>query len=332
MRKLSYLILMLLLTSISYPSFAAPATKPLGLRLEGYRYPYPVKFMLLRVENKNLQMAYMDVPARGDHTKGVVLLLHGGLAMGAYWKDTISYLSRAGYRVIVPDQLGFGKSSKEIIDYSFDLLAHNTKLLLQYLHVKKMVLIGHSMGGMLAIRFSLKYPHMVKKLVLEDPLGLEDYQLYIPYKSSDQIYKLSLNPSWQQILNQHKALYATWKNKFGKYAEVAYRVTLNQHYSKLARVQALIYEMLYSEPVIYEIHKLAMPTLILFGEKDSVAPGKGFATKTNQKKLGNIPHLAISAARKIKNAQYKMFKDVGHVAHLEATPLFNQTVLDFISH
>lgn len=80
-------------------------------------------------------MAYMDVqPAY--HNGKTVVLLHGKNFNGAYWKTTIDALTKEGYRVIVPDQIGFGKSSKPIgYQFTFQQLAVNTKAILDELRV-----------------------------------------------------------------------------------------------------------------------------------------------------------------------------------------------------
>mgnify|MGYP002383551785 CR=1 FL=1 len=76
-------------------------------------YPYPVRYFSLAVENQNVKMAYMDVPASSSGSAAkTVLLLHGKNFNGYYWKDVIAGLKAKGYRVIVPDQLGWGKSDK----------------------------------------------------------------------------------------------------------------------------------------------------------------------------------------------------------------------------
>lgn len=126
---------------------------PLSITLEEYVYRYPVRFMPVVMEGQDLKMAYMDVLPSGGGNGKSVLLLHGKNFSGAYWKDTITFLTNNGYRVIAPDQIGFGKSSKPNIHYSFHALAANTKKLLDTLNIKEVIVVGHSMGGMLATRF-----------------------------------------------------------------------------------------------------------------------------------------------------------------------------------
>src|SRR6185369_12230605 len=165
---------------------------PLSITLEEYAYPYPVSYLPLVVEGQDLKMAYMDVSPRGVGNGKTVMLLHGKNFFGAYWRETISFLVNNGYRVVVPDQIGFGKSSKPNIHYSFHALVANTKKLLDVIGVKEVAVVGHSMGGMLATRFALMYPETATRLVLENPIGLEDYRTFVPYVGVDEQYRNEL--------------------------------------------------------------------------------------------------------------------------------------------
>ncbi len=98
-----------------------------GAAMEGYASPYPVRYFPLKIEGQSLRMAYLDVAPVGAANGRTVLLLHGKNFFAAYWRDSIATLTQAGYRVIAVDQLGFGRSSKPDLNYSFHLLAANTK-------------------------------------------------------------------------------------------------------------------------------------------------------------------------------------------------------------
>ena len=112
---------------------------------------------------KKYPMAYMDGFPTGK-SRGVVLLFHGKNFASDYWGKTISGLTQAGYRVIAPDQIGFGKSAKPSIDYYFDDLAANTKQLLRSLKISKTHVIANSMGGILGVRSATLYLKTVEKL------------------------------------------------------------------------------------------------------------------------------------------------------------------------
>ena len=164
-----------------------------GPELQGFNYPAPVEQFDFTSQGVALQMAYMDI--KPAHANGrTAVLLHGKNFCAATWDATIIVLSDAGYRVIAPDQIGFCKSSKpEHYQYSFQQLARNTHALLASLGVTDATMIGHSTGGMLAIRYALMYPHETQQLVLVNPIGLEDWKAKgVPSLSVDQWYEREL--------------------------------------------------------------------------------------------------------------------------------------------
>lgn len=75
-------------------------------------YPYPVSTLSFVLFGKDVRMAYMDVKPAGTPNGRTVVLLHGFNFFGEAWAGTIDALTREGFRVIVPDQIGFGRSSK----------------------------------------------------------------------------------------------------------------------------------------------------------------------------------------------------------------------------
>jgi pimeloyl-ACP methyl ester carboxylesterase len=97
--------------------------------------------------------------------------------------------------------------------YSFALLAHNTKCLLGNLKIETVAAVGQSMGGMQAARFALMYPTTTWKLVLENPIALEDYQLKAPFKTTEALYKEILAYTETDIRAYQKAYYPHWKRK-----------------------------------------------------------------------------------------------------------------------
>ena len=165
---------------------SAAEREPYGIGLEGFAYPYPVHLLPLVNDDEQVRMAYMDVAAAQPNGRSVVLL-HGRNFPSSYWVPVIRTLSDAGYRVVVPDQIGFGKSSKPPGDLHFDTLARNTIALLDHLGIQKADIVAHSLGGMLAIRIARAYPDRVAHLVLTAPIGLEDYRLYVPPTPTEKV-------------------------------------------------------------------------------------------------------------------------------------------------
>src|SRR5690606_1523485 len=114
----------------------------LDILLSNYEYPFDVNRLSFESQGHDLQMAYMDIQSEKPNGE-VVLLMHGKNFNGAYWKETAESLNKEGYRVIIPDQIGFGKSSKPVgFQFSFQELAQHTKALLEKLKIEKINLLG----------------------------------------------------------------------------------------------------------------------------------------------------------------------------------------------
>src|SRR5258707_873721 len=169
----------LVILPVATANAADPAARePYGIGLEGFAYPYPVNMLPLTNDGEQVRMAYMDV-APAQPNGRIVVLLHGRNFPSSYWAPVIRTLGNAGYRVVVPDQIGFGKSSKPAGELHFDTLARNTVALLDHLHIAKADIVAHSLGGMLAVRIARAYPDRVSHPVLTAPIGLEDYRQYL---------------------------------------------------------------------------------------------------------------------------------------------------------
>src|ERR1700722_494989 len=147
---------------------------PGSITYDDVPYPYPVSYLALTLYGQDVRMAYMDVPPAGTPNGRTAVLLHGMNFGGFYFSGPIEVLRNAGFRIVVPDQIGFGRSSKPIIPYNFHDMARNTRKLLESLGITNAAIVGHSMGGMLAARFAASNPDMTERLVIYNPIGLTD--------------------------------------------------------------------------------------------------------------------------------------------------------------
>lgn len=305
---------------------------PYNAELEGYQYPYAVSYFKLNLQGQSLYMAYMDVQPSKPNGK-VVMLLHGKNFCGAYWDSTAADLSKNGYRVIIPDQIGFGKSTKPAhLQYSFQLLAQNTKALLDSLKISKTAVLGHSMGGMLATRFTLMYPEVVEKLILENPIGLEDWKVKVPYQSVDKWYKGELQQNYEKIKQYQLDNYyaGQWKPAFEKWALLQAGWTVGPDYPRVAWNSALTYDMIFTQPVFYEFENIKAPTLLIIGQRDRTALGKASVPEEVKKTMGNYPELGQTISKRIPHAKLVPVAGVGHLPHIEAYPQFIQPLLEFL--
>jgi pimeloyl-ACP methyl ester carboxylesterase len=287
--------------------------KPGSITCDECPYPYPSKYLDINVYTQDVRISYMDVAAQGTPNGHTVLLLHGNNFGGFYFKAVIDGLTKEGFRVIVPDQIGYGRSSKPIAPYNFNSQARNTYLILQHEKIEKAAVVGHSMGGMLAARLATQYPKTVERLVIYNPIGLTDGRFERPMTPIDQGYQQTLKTDYQStraglsryVAHNPKA----WNNEFETYTRIRYSWTLSADWPRLAMVQALIGQMLYADPVVYDWAHIQVPTLAFGGAEDMLlGPAKNFQDR--------MEFLAKSVPN--GNGRVLLIPGLGHVPHLEA--------------
>ncbi len=302
-----------------------------GPRLEGFDYPYPVRVHELDSQRQSLQMAYLDVPPTTPGNGKTALLLHGKNFCAATWETTIAALAGAGYRVIAPDQVGFCKSSKpQHYQFSLEQLAANTRALLDSLGIGKSVVIGHSMGGMLAMRYALMYPQATVQLALVNPIGLEDWRAAgVPWRSVDAWFQQDLQTRFESIRKYQMDVYyaGTWKPEFARWARMQAGMYAGSGRNEVAWNQALTYDMIYSQPVVHELPKIAVPTTLFIGQKDRTAIGRDLAPAELKVRLGNYPVLGRQAAAAIAGARLVEFADLGHSPQVQDPERFNTALI-----
>jgi pimeloyl-ACP methyl ester carboxylesterase len=275
-------------------------------------YPFPVKYLTLLLEKQTIKMAFMDVAPKTVNGQ-TVILFHGKNFNGYYWKDVIPMLTSRGYRVIVPDQIGWGKSDRPNLHYSFHQLAENNKKLLDNLNVKTVIVLGHSMGGMLATRFALMFPETVEKLILENPIGLEDYRTFVPFEPLEKLEQNELKATYESYKNYQKSYYAEFKPEYEQYVEAQAADLKLKNFPQIAFVNALTYQMIYEQPVNYEFENIKVPTLLIIGQDDRTIVGKAKVPKEIISEHGQYPELGRNTKQKIKNARLVELEAVGHI-------------------
>ena len=316
------------------PACATPddnTVRPLGIGLEGIAYPYPVQFLDLVIEGQALRMAYMDVAPTDASNGKTAVLLHGKSFSGNYWEDTIRRLADDGYRVVIPDQIGFGKSSKPNIRYSFDVLAANTKKLLDTLGVHRAAIVGHSFGGMLAIYFARTYPDITAALALENPIGLEDYRSAIPPQPLATLFATEMAQTPDSYRTFMKAFFATWTPEREALIEVFAGILKSGEYPRYALASALTYEMIYQQPIRHELRLLTMPVLLIIGQSDRSVFFRRYAKPEDIKTLGNWPALGRAAVMELLDGQLVEIEGAGHVSHLERPQEFLGALAKFLA-
>lgn len=329
-------VLSLVVLAASVPAFAqgrpilppAPTptdVKPGSITCDECPYPYPSKYLDISVYSQDVRISYMDIAPQGTPNGHTVLLLHGNNFGGFYFKAVIDPLAAAGFRVIVPDQIGYGRSSKPIAPYNFNSQARNTFLILQHEKVERAMVIGHSMGGMLAARFATQYPKAVERVVIYNPIGLTDGRFDRPMQPIDEAYKRTLETDYQSTRNSLARYVAhnpkAWNDQFETYTRIRYSWTLSADWPRLAMVQSLIGQMLYGDPVVYDWAHIQVPTLAFGGAEDMLlGPAANFQAR--------MKFLAESVPN--GKGRLHLIPGLGHVPHLEAPDQVIPPLLAFL--
>ena len=295
------------------PAPTPPDVKPGSITCDECPYPYPSKYLDIRVYSQDVRISYMDIAPQGAANGHNVVLLHGNNFGGFYFKVIIDALTKEGFRVIVPDQIGYGKSSKPIAPYNFNSQARNTFLILQKERIERAALVGHSMGGMLAARIATQYPKAIERVVIYNPIGLTDGRFDRPMPFIDDSYQQNLKSDYQSMRNGLARYVAhnpkAWNAEFESYARLRYSWTLSSDWPRLAMVQALIGQMLYGDPVVYDWAHIQVPTLAFGGAEDMLLGPAARFQERMQALAKTVPN---------GNGRALLLPGLGHVPHIEA--------------
>jgi pimeloyl-ACP methyl ester carboxylesterase len=313
----------------------APANaerEPYGIGLEGFAYPYPVNMLPLVNDGEQVRMAYMDVAPAQPNGRSVVLL-HGRNFPSSYWAPVIKTLTDAGYRVVVPDQIGFGKSSKPVTDLHFDTLARNTVALLDHLQIARADIVAHSLGSMLGVRIARAYPDRVNRLVLTAPIGLEDYRLYVPPTPTEKIIENEEKLTAEGYRKQLETNYSLKlpPDQVTPFIDARFNIKGSAEYPRWLRAFVSSAQLIYREPVVHEIPLITQPTLFIMGADDHNAPGRPNAPEALRAKMGQNAELAKALAAKMQNGRAEVIPDTGHLVFLEAPAKYNELLLGFLA-
>ncbi len=312
-----YFLILVSVVMLTSQAFAESSVK-YNKELDGFEYPFEVSTFKFNSQNQDLKMRYMDV---GDKdAQKVIVLLHGKNFSGYYWESIAKDLLKKKYRVIIPDQIGFGKSSKpDSYQYSFGQLALNTKSLLDSLNIKKFDIVGHSMGGMLAVTFAVNYNESINKLILINPIGLEDYGKYVEFKDVNFFYKRELSTTLDKAINYQKNNYydGKWSSEYEKLLIPLKGMLAGDDWKIVAWNNALTYGPIFSENIVDRFSQIKSETFLIIGTRDKTGPGRDWLKKGITRELGEYKKLGKSAKKMIKGSTLIELDGLGHMPQYE---------------
>jgi len=289
---------------------------PISSTLEEVEYPHPVHYMDVRLYGQDLKLAYQDVAPTGPENGRAVMLFHGMNFAGYASGGTIDALAAAGFRVIVPDRIGYGRSSKPDIPYNLSMAATNSRRLLEHLGIGEAAIVGHSMGGMVASRFALLYPDVTTHVVMVNQIGLADQRIGRGWRDFEEVYQGTLNSSYQGILRNHMTYYPTWSNEHLEWVRIQYGMTLTSEWPRLARIRAWQQQILYFDPVVYDWQHIGTKALVIGGAQD------GLTARWDE--------LARGVAETLQNAELILYPGIGHNPQFEIPGQFHGDLVEFL--
>ncbi|HZC73002.1 MAG TPA: alpha/beta hydrolase [Jatrophihabitans sp.] len=281
---------------------------------------YPV------AEQRSLRLHGHEVTYRTAGTTGpVVLLVHGIAGNSANWDGIIGRLAARGMQAVAPDLLGHGASAKPRGDYSLGAYAAGLRDLLLALGHQRATVVGHSLGGGVAMQYAYQFPQHCERLVLVDSGGL-GHEVSI-------ILRLATLPGAEYVL---PALATVQLRAAGRWVAARCRdlpVTLRPGVTELLRGFGSLADAQARQVFVHTVRSVIdihgqrvsahdrlylaadMPTLIMWGQRDAIIP---------------VEH-AHAAAATIPHSQLVIFERSGHFPHLDEPERFAHHVADFIT-
>ncbi len=194
-----------------------------------------------------------------------VILLHGLGGSSQVWNFNIGPLAEK-YHVVVPDQIGFGKSDKPLVNYRIRTYVDFLDQFCKQLKIEKATLVGNSMGGWVAAMFTASFPDRVDKLVLVDAAG------YTPPKDFDMRTLFGLNPTTREGMKAFvaKVFYSkAFQTEAVIDQSMAVRLAAGDGYTIKSITESIIRGEDFLDDVVKTIKR---PTLIVWGRQDGLVP------------------------------------------------------------
>jgi pimeloyl-ACP methyl ester carboxylesterase len=283
----------------------APALPP-----EGLWTPLPVG----HVDVGGIDVAVQDSGGDGP----VVLLVHGLSSYGSYWARVIEALPARGTRVIAVDLPGYGASGRDASwPYTPPWYATVLVGLLDTLDVERAAVIGHSMGGQIALTLALDAPDRVSALVLSAPAGFERFRpgeralltgWWTPSRAMD-------TPEVEVRAAFTTAAFATQDDLVERWIEERVRLGRHPAFAGTSLAVSRSIAGMLDHPVWDRLPEIGVPTRVVFGTRDAMIPNPVLHGGTTRS-------VAEAGTARIPGATLVMIPGAGHTVHHDAPAAF----------
>jgi pimeloyl-ACP methyl ester carboxylesterase len=272
----------------------------------------------LRVGDHDI--AFVD---EGQGEPAIVLVLGLGSDLRA-WARNLDALA-AKHRVVALDLPGFGRSSKPRSAPSLRGWAACVDAVARELGLVRPVIVGHSMGGQLALHHALEFPGGARALVLVAPAGFERFTA----RESSWL-RAGVDPfatrnagTWQVV--------ARWLQAFHRMPPEAWPLVRDRiaviggpDFDDYCRTVSGGVAAMLAEPVLDRLASVRVPTLVVFGREDRLVPNRWLHHETTSS-------FARTAANALPNGELVIVANAGHMVQFERPAAWNEAVLTFVS-
>lgn len=307
--------ILILITTFSLISCASSRI-PSFDSFDDLEYRFPVQKITL---SNSTEVAYIE-QGSGSQT---LVFIHG---LGSYlpaWNKNIDALSEH-YRCIAIDLPGYGKSSKGNYEFSMTYYAQVLHEFVSKKEIDNLVLVGHSMGGQIALTAALQYPEMVDKLVLIAPAGFEVFnkgqRSWLSHAMTPDAVRLT--PVDQIRTNLNYNFYNTPEDaEFMITDRIAMRGA--KGFDEYAYAVSKSVQGMVDQPIYEFLPKIKQPTLAIFGANDNLIPNRFL-------NAGKTETVAKDGISKMPNGKLVMLPKTGHFAQFEKPEEVNLEIIDFL--
>ncbi len=237
-----------------------------------------------------------------------VILLHGLGGSWRAWQQNIGPLAEK-FHVIAPDQIGFGKSDKPLVNYRIRTYVDFLDQFCKQLKIDRATLVGNSMGGWIAVLFTTTFPDRVDKLVLVDAAG------YPPPNTVDPRTFYGLNPTTRagmKVLTAKVFYSKLFQTDTAIDAAIASRLAAGDGYTINSITESIIRGEDFLDDQVKTIKR---PTLIVWGREDGLTPlsdGERFN-------------------KEIAGSKLVVIEQCGHVPNFEKAAEFSAVLMKFLT-
>lgn len=279
------------------------------------------KVKYLKLQDANISLAYID--EYSDKNAPVILAIHGLGNSFVVWMNNFKELKKY-YRCIALDLPGNGLSEKKDLPYGIPYFSSIINEFLYELGIHTCHLMGHSMGGQIAMYTALHYPEKVNSMILVAPAGFEEFTSIEKQimSGSNQIldYMMSGYDKLSQALQLSFYSHSAETNRVKDTLLNLLKLQDSVQYKKM--LDCCVSSMLH-DSVLADLNKITQPTLLLFGTQDAMIPNKIFHPISTES-------FARKAVEKIPQATLKLIKNAGHFVQFEQSDEVNSLIKDYL--